>query len=117
MCASTRAAINARDFNYSQPAVTLARFSKTLRLGCIFESDADSEVCTGKFGSTTDHGVDLLLRKLFGSEFDSGQLIAHAETECRNLEKLLKNCREQMLPGMLLHVIVAACPVDLAVNG
>ena len=39
------------------------------------------------------------------------------ETKCREIEELFKNGGEKMLAGVLLHVIVAANPIDFTLNG
>ena len=53
----------------------------------------------------------------WGAEVDGRRHGAHVETERRNLEQVDEHGREQMLAGVLLHVVEAARPVDRALRG
>src|SRR5258708_2729657 len=43
-------------------------------------------------------------------------VFAHVERDGRQLVKLNKSCRENMLPGVLLHVVAAAFPINAAAD-
>ena len=112
MTSAAGAAVNALDGDDPQSSSTLRGFAQFKSGRGVFKSDLDRTGLGDHFGAAL---LDAL--KLFGSKrrrihIDGRNLGAKVKADRPDSEQLFEHGREQVLAGVLLHVVVAALPVD-----
>ena len=113
---AARAAVEPIDGNDAQGAFAVRGFAQPLCLGRIFVVHPDGTVLKDDVVGPP-LGVENGAR-LQGAAFeiDAGTLRAQMEAHGMQSEPLFEHGREQMLAGVLLHVIEAAAPIDGALH-
>src|SRR6516225_11745221 len=116
MRATTRAAVEPLDAHDAQRPLALGRLPQSLRFGGLLELNGHRAILAHDLVGAPlrfayDRGFDGV-----GLEIDRGTLGAQMEAEGVQSELLCEDRRKQVLPGVLLHVIEAARPVDRAVD-
>src|SRR5947209_14121846 len=110
------ASTHALDIDHPQRSTSGAGLAKSLRLFCLSEFDSDRPCFSDEFVTPGFHCADRLLTQFLDAQLDCGSLVTRVETKGWHREELDENSRKQMLPGMLLHMVIAACPIDLALH-
>jgi hypothetical protein len=114
MGASTRLQINSGDFDGAKNSLSLHLFANAL--GCEFFGGA---IAHGNFAIRENDGVggaSSAFQDQFGrlrsTQVDRADRFTEMKRNGDQTEALLKNSREQMLAGVLLHVIETTRPID-----
>ena len=80
------------------------------------EANLDGTVFGDDFVRQPLGGFNLLWVDLLGREIDGAVVVAHVKRHGREAVELFEGCREDVLAGVLLHVIATAVGIDFATN-
>ena len=106
------ATIEALDFDDSQHAGASAWFAEVFGGISVFKNDIyGARFGHDAIGAFFDR-IDLRFAEVFCFELNGRDAGAQVKAERGDVEELDEDSREQVLAGVLLHVIVAAGPVD-----
>ena len=84
--------------------------------GSIFKRHGHRSVLLHDLVCPEFSGDDLLWRQRRRSKFDGRGDRAHVETESRDVIQVDEHGGEEVLTGVLLHVVESATPIDLALD-
>ncbi len=110
------APVESLDRDDPQRAAAFGRFTQAEVGRGVLERDHDRPRLGADFRAAFFRPIKPLGLDRGGGHFDGGCHGTHVEADCRDVEQLNQDSREQMLAGVLLHVIEPARPIDLALD-
>ena len=110
---------NSRDIDEAEFVPFGGREFAQAQVPCFFASDeanVDRAILQDDFIGEAFGGFDLIFGERRGVEVDRAVVVAHVEGDGRHVEEADEGGGEDMLSGVLLHVVAAAGGVDLAAD-
>ncbi|MEQ1932526.1 MAG: hypothetical protein ABL962_01415 [Fimbriimonadaceae bacterium] len=113
---ATGAAVKAINRHYTQRPGSLRGFAQTHHYVGVFEGYGHRPRVAHNLGTPLFCLLQAAGLNRRDFNVDGRYFRSHVKTNRGNLEQLFEHGGEQMLPGVLLHVIEAALPIDLSGN-
>jgi peptide-methionine (R)-S-oxide reductase len=116
MSSPARAPIQVPDVHNAEAALPAGRFSESFRGACVLELNSDWSILGDHLVGPQFHLRDFSSGQGTASEVDSPSLLPEVNAQRGSPQQLRNDGRQEVLTGMLLHVVEAPGPIDSAAH-